>query len=191
MGETPDQIRQDIERTRSELTHDTDRLLDRANPRNVVDRRTRRVRDKTRRMKDRVMGSVPSSGEATESVRQTADQAADMAKSVPEQAVRQTQGNPIAAGLIAFGAGLLAASVISESRAEQRAAQRVAERGGPAVESVRRSVAESASHVKEQARESAQAAGEHLKDSASDAARTTGEHARHEAKSAADEMRGS
>ena len=30
MGETPDQIRQDIERTRSELTHDTDRLVDHA-----------------------------------------------------------------------------------------------------------------------------------------------------------------
>ncbi|WP_236572110.1 hypothetical protein [Nocardiopsis sp. FR4] len=133
------------------------------------------------------MGVTHSRGEMSGQVRHTAD----MARSVPERAVRQTQGSPIAAGLIAFGAGLLAASVISESRAEQRAAQRVSERAGEAMEPVRRAMAESAGHVKEQAAESARSAGEHLKGSATEAAQTTGEHARHEAKSAADEMRGS
>ncbi|WP_435107971.1 DUF3618 domain-containing protein [Nocardiopsis synnemataformans] len=190
MGETPDQIRQDIERTRSELTHDTDRLVDHANPRNVVHRRTRKVRHGTRDLKDRVMGSALSSGEAAEGIRHTTDQAVGMAKSLPERAVHQTQGNPIAAGLIAFGAGLLAASVLSESRAEQRAARRVGEHAD-AIEPARQAVAESAAHVKEQAVESARTAGEHLKGSASEAAQTTGEQARHEAMSAKDEMRGS
>lgn len=123
MGETPDQIRQDIERTRSELAHDTDRLLDRADPRGIVDRRTRRIRDRTRGMRDRVMGSLPFSGEADEGGRHTAGQAADMARPVQERTARRTQGELVAAGLIAFGAGLLAASVLSESRAARRVAQ--------------------------------------------------------------------
>ncbi|CAL9346839.1 hypothetical protein SUDANB121_00395 [Nocardiopsis dassonvillei] len=191
MGETPDEIRQDIDRTRSELVHDTDRLVDRARPGSIADRGTRRIRDRGRRLKDRVMGAAPSRDEVSGRVRHTADQAADLARSVPEQAVRQTQGSPVAAGLIAFGAGLLAASVLSESRAEQRAAQRLGEHAGGAVEPVRRAVAESAEHVKEQAVESARTAGEHVRDSAAEAARTTGEHARHEAGAAAEEMRGS
>ncbi|WP_017572420.1 DUF3618 domain-containing protein [Nocardiopsis halotolerans] len=188
MGETPDQIRQDIERTRSELTHDTDRLVDRANPRNVVHRRTQRMRHRAQGMRNRLMGA---SEEKAGEMRHTTNQAVGMARSMPERVEHGTQGNPIAAGLIAFGAGLLVASVISESRAEQRAAQRVGERAGPVIEPARQSVAESATHVKEQAMESAQAAGEHLKGSASESARTTGEHARDEAKSASNEMRGS
>ncbi|WP_150244015.1 DUF3618 domain-containing protein [Nocardiopsis quinghaiensis] len=191
MGETPDQIRQDIERTRSELTHDTDRLAHQADPRNIVERRTRQVRHRAQHLKDRVMGSTPSSKEVSGEMRHTAHQATDMARSVPERTAHQTQGNPVAAGLIAFGAGLLAASVISESRTEQRAAQRVGERAGPVIEPARQAMTESAEHVKEQATESARSAGEHLKGSASEAAQTTGEHAQHKARSAAEEMRGS
>ncbi|NYH51460.1 MULTISPECIES: DUF3618 domain-containing protein [Nocardiopsis] len=189
MGETPDQIRHDIERTRSELTHDTDRLANRADPRNIVERRTRRVRDRAQHLRNRVMGSTPSSKEVSGEMRQTAHQATEMARSVPQQAAHQAQGNPIAAGLIAFGAGLLAASVISESRAEQRAAQRVSERAGPVIEPAKQAVTESAEHVKEQATESARSAGEHLKGSASEAAHKTGEHAQHETKAATEEMR--
>lgn len=191
MGETSDQIRQDIERTRSELTRDTDRLVDKADPRNAVNRRARRVRDKGRALKERMMGAAPSSERMTGEVRHTAGQATGMARSVPERVAHGTRDNPVAAGLIAFGAGLLAASVLAESRAERHAARRAGEYADPAIEPVRRSMAESAAHVKEEAMESARSAGEHLKGSASESARTTGEHARDEARSAAEQMRGS
>lgn len=190
MGETSDRIKQDIERTRAELTYDTDRLVDRANPRHMIDRRTQRMRDKARGLRDRVMGAAPSS-DTTENIKRNAGHMADAVKSAPQQAVQQTQGNPLAAGLIVFGAGLLAASLLSESRTEQRAAQKVQERAGGAIGSAKEAVTESAGRVKEGATESAREAGEHLKGSASEAAQSTGEHARHEAKSAAEEMRGS
>lgn len=195
MGETSDRIRQDIERTRAELTEDTDRLVNRANPRTAIDRRAHRIRRKAEGVKDRVMGSIPSQGAGEHStenpVRQNAGQMADAVKSAPQQAVQQTRGNPLAAGLIAFGAGLLAASIISESRSEQRAARRLQDHAGAMIEPVERAVSESVGRVKEQATESARDAGENLKESASERARSTGEQAQHEAKSASEEMRGS
>ncbi|MFJ5697221.1 hypothetical protein [Arthrobacter sp. NPDC093139] len=42
---------------------------------------------------------------------------------VPHKAAAKTQGNPLAAGLIAFGAGLLASSLIPPSRREREAAE--------------------------------------------------------------------
>lgn len=195
MGETSDRIRQDIERTRAELTQDTDRLVDRANPRKAIDRRTHRMRRKAGEVKDRVMGSIPSQGSGgsstRSSIRQNAEQMTDAVRSAPQQAVQQTRGNPLAAGLIAFGAGLLAASLISESRAERRAARQVQDRAGAMIEPVEQAVSGSVDRVKEQATDSTREAGEHLKESASDRARSTGEQARHEAKSASEEMRGS
>ncbi|MGW8527890.1 MULTISPECIES: DUF3618 domain-containing protein [Nocardiopsidaceae] len=195
MGETSDRIRQDIERTRAELTEDTDRLVSRANPKNVIDRRTHRMRRRAHDMKERVMGSMPSPGSGGDSaggsIRQNADQMAGAVRSAPQQALQQTQGNPLAAGLIAFGAGLLAASLLSESRAERQAAQQVQDRAGGMIEPVQRAVSESVDRVREQATESARGAGEHLKESASEKAHATGEQAQHEAKSASEEIRGS
>ena len=195
MGETSDRIRREIERTRAELTQDTDRLVNRADPRAVIDRRTHRMRRKAGKVKDRIMGSIPSQGSGEDStkssLRQNAGQLTDAVGAAPRQAVQQTQGNPLAAGLIAFGAGLLAASLISESKAERRAAQQVQDRAGAMIEPVGQAVSESVDQVKEQATESARDAGESLKESASDRARSTGEQARQEAKSASEEMRGS
>lgn len=195
MGETSDRIRQDIERTRAELTQDTDRLVNRADPRAAIDRRANRMRRKAGEVKDRVMGSIPSQGSSKDStgssIRQNAGQMADAVKSAPQQAVQQTQGNPLAAGLIAFGAGLLAASLISESRAERRAAREVQDRAGTMIAPAEQALSESVDRVKEQATESARDAGESLKESASDRAQSTGEQARHEAKSTSEKMRGS
>ncbi|MFD3685407.1 DUF3618 domain-containing protein [Nocardiopsis sp. NPDC058631] len=194
MGETSDRIRQDIELTRAELTQDTDKLVSRANPRTEIDRRTRQVRHRAQEMKDRVMGSMPSGsdGDSTGSaIRQNAGQLADTVRSAPQQAAQQTRGNPLAAGLIAFGAGLLAASLLSESKAEQRAAQQVQNRAGGMIEPVEQAVSESVDRVKEQATESARDAGEQLKESASEKAQSTGEQAQKEAKGASEEMRGS
>jgi ElaB/YqjD/DUF883 family membrane-anchored ribosome-binding protein len=183
MGEAPDRIRQDIERTRAELTEDTGRLVDRVDPRQVIERRKDRMRSRARGLRERVMGSTPSSHAAMDSVRRNAEHVGEAARSAPRQAVEQTRGNPLAAGLIAFGAGLLVASVLSESEAERRAAQRAREYA-PEVEPARRAVTESVERVRDQATESAREAGEHLKESASDAAQHTREQARDEVRTA-------
>ncbi|MDE3722219.1 DUF3618 domain-containing protein [Nocardiopsis sp. N85] len=180
MGETSDRIRQDIERTRAELTADTDRLVDRVDPRRAVERRTERVRRGARGLRDRIMGAAPSSQGAMSGIRHGTGQMGEAARSAPRQAMEQTRGNPLAAGLIAFGAGLLAASVLSESEAERKAAHKAKDQASDLIEPARRAVTESVERVRDQATESAREAGEHLKESATDAAHSTQEQVRDE-----------
>ncbi|GAA3306415.1 DUF3618 domain-containing protein [Nonomuraea dietziae] len=136
MGTRPDEIRQEISQTRAELTGDVDRLAERTSPSRIARRRAARVRAAARTWRERVMG-VPTQAaqtgrqaahqtaetgrQAAHQVAETGRQAVDAVASVPAQAARTARGNPMAAGLIAFGAGLLAASVIPETRAEREA----------------------------------------------------------------------
>ncbi|MDA0565696.1 DUF3618 domain-containing protein [Streptomonospora sp. S1-112] len=188
MGTAPDQIRGDIELTRAELTRDVNRLADRTSPRAIARRRTEAVRHRAHHMRERVMGSA---SQTSGSMKEGGGQAMDAVRSVPDQVVHQTQGNPVAAGLIAFGAGLLAASLLSESKAERQAAQRLREEAGDAVRPVEQSVAESAERLKGGARESARQAAEEVKGSAQGAAQATGRQAQEDARHVSETARDS
>ena len=62
---------------------------------------------------------------AAGSARDRASQVGDTVGEAPTMMRRQTRGNPAAAGLIAFGTGMLAAALLPESRREQEAARRI------------------------------------------------------------------
>ena len=100
MSTDPDLIRADIERTRANLSDDVNALADEVNPKNVVRRKTRKVTGAFGSMKDSVMGTASeaqgTAGDALHSV-------GEAAANAPAQVSRRTQGNPLAAGLIAFG----------------------------------------------------------------------------------------
>jgi hypothetical protein len=61
--------------------------------------------------------------------------AADMASSALEQARKRTWGNPLAAGLVVFGAGWLLSSLLPATEREQQAAAQLkdlaVEKGSP------------------------------------------------------------
>ena len=78
---------------------------------------------------------------------------------------RQTRGNPLAAGLVAFGLGALLGSLIPSTEPERRAAEAVKDAAGPAVEGAK----EMARDAVEQVKPAVQEAGEQLKQAASDA----------------------
>ena len=59
--------------------------------------------------------------------------AGELLQQAPRKVAQATQGSPIGVGLIAFGAGMLAAALVPETEAERRAAQQVAEYAGPAL----------------------------------------------------------
>src|SRR5690606_18327300 len=105
-------------------------------------------------------------------------QAGQAVQQAPDLAREQTRGNPLAAGLVAFGVGLLASSLVPASTAEQEKAAELMERGGEALEPVKQAAAESAQHLKEGAREVTQSAAAEVKDTAAQAARTTQDEAR-------------
>src|SRR5688500_12855407 len=153
-SDDPDEIRNDIERTRRELGQDVDALADKVNPAKAMERQTDKVRRAATRMKDRVMGT------ASDVVDSTQDAVAD----APRKVASATQGNPIAVGLIAFGVGLLAASLIPASRAEQQAAEKVKDAAAPLVDEAKDVAMESADHLREPAKEAAEAVKDRAKE---------------------------
>jgi len=189
MAEEPDRIRNEIEATRSDLARNVDRLADRTVPTRVARRRWVGVKERARGVSEKVMGaSRDAAGTASDVAAGVADKASDVADSArqaPRAVVRQAQGNPIAAGLIAFGAGLLAASLLPATDLERRAGQTVQENAGDLVDKVREPLTESAQQVRQEVTGSAQ----QVKETARDAAQTTTDEARASAQDAAYQTR--
>jgi gas vesicle protein len=139
----------------------------------MVRRRTRRFGDGLRSAREAVMGSAQDFGESTtstgssavQSAQQTAGQVAEQARHAPEVVRRQTQGNPLAAGLIAFGAGLLVATVLPASDAERQAASRLQEAAQP----LKEKAIEAGQEMRSNLQESAQGAMGEIQDRARDA----------------------
>jgi len=189
----PQEIREEIERTRAELSQDVDTLGDKVSPSHVARRKVDQAKSGMTRVKDRVMGSAhdtvgsaqgsahgmadrgrEAASSVADSARHTASSVAETAGSAPRMVREQTQGNPLAAGLVAFGLGLVVASLAPSSRAEQRAVKAVEEKAAPFVEDAKATASEMAHDLQEPAREGAEA----VRDAAKDAARAVGQHGR-------------
>lgn len=189
MSTDPDQIRREIESTRNNLSSDVDALAYKVSPGRIVDDRKQRARSALQNVRDTVMGSASDLGHATSngahSVSDRASSAAatvgdkahsaaatagDAAHRAPHVLRQKSEGNPLAAGLIAFGVGMLASSLIPATRREQQVAtqarQKAAEHGG----AVTQKLGEVATELKEDLREPAQHAAESVKSTAQDAA---------------------
>lgn len=175
MGKEPEVIENDIESTRADLSRNFDALADRVSPGRVAARKVDILKGKLSGAKDTVMGKAESvsgtAGSAGGSISDTASKVSDQAK-----------GNPLAAGLIAFGAGWLVSSLIPASDAESKLAGQVVdsakEHGQPLVEHAKTVGQEVGQDLKEKAgdavtdiKESAGDAGQHVKDEGQSAAR--------------------
>ncbi|SES43339.1 MULTISPECIES: DUF3618 domain-containing protein [Lentzea] len=186
MGTTPDQIRREIDDTRAELVDDANRLVDRTSPRRIAQRRTQKIRNGLGRMRDSVMGTASGTTstvhdqahQAKNAVAGNAERAVEAAQDAPRQAMRQAQGSPIAAGLIAFGGGLLVASLLPRSQAEQQIVAEIGDRASDVIEPAKQALAESAGHLKEELGSDVRDAAGEVGQTATDAARTTADHGR-------------
>ena len=196
MSTDPDQIRSEIDQTQRELSADVDALTDKLSPPRIVERRVRRTRYAMTNMKDRIMGNTSdayqtagsaasAAGEsvstrasaARDTVAGTASSAVDTARSAPETMRRRTEGNPLAAGLIAFGAGWLISSLLPATAPEQHVATQVkdfaTEKGRP----VAQQLGEAAQQAREQLREPVRQSAESVKQTATDAAQAVTDQA--------------
>lgn len=200
MGQSAAELRADIARRRDDMSSTLDALGERVSPRHLVRRRTRRVTAYFERARDAVMGTAHDAAgmarsatgsptDATSGLASSAShrlhEAGDTMRSTPAAAVRQTRGNPIAAGLVAFGVGLLVGSMPPPTDPEERMALAVEDRAQPVLNEAREVVSDVAGHVKESARE---AAGE-LRESTREATDEVGQQARSEGRRVADAAR--
>ena len=178
MSNDPEQIRREIERTRSDLSDNVNALGDKVNPGSIAKRQVSRVRGAATSVKDAVLGSA---SDAADTGQQVATTMGDAVSDAPSAVARRAQGSPIAAGLIAFGAGLLVSSLLPASNVEQQAAEKVKDTAQPMVDNLTDTAKEVAGNLKEPA----QQAMEEVKTTATDAAATV----KDEATSAADDVK--
>jgi uncharacterized protein DUF3618 len=197
----------DIEATRASLSRDIDELTEKVSPARVVDRRKQAAKGKLGEMRDKVMGagpdldavrshlpgsgsgagvgsSGPGVGERASGVASNVSgTVSDTASSTVDTLGAKAHGNPLAAGLVAFGAGMLISALLPASQKEaqvaQQAVQAAKEHGQPVLEEaksvgqqvgadLKESAVESAQQVKDTATESAA----HVKDQGQSSAQT-------------------
>ena len=166
MSENPDVIRADIEATRARLGTNVDAVADKVTPSHIVQRQTDKVKDAVFGVKEKVMGAADHTAGNVHSA--TGTRLSDAGAAIgdaPTQVKTKTQGNPLAAGLIAFGAGLLVSSLIPASQKEREAADALK----TAAEPLTTELTEAAKHVAEGLKEPAQEAMENVKSTAADA----------------------
>jgi hypothetical protein len=184
----PEEIQRDIERTRASLSADVDRLNEKVAPSKVVGRRAAHLKGAATSVKDRVMGSAGessglhgagdsvSSGTASakHAVGSAASSVGDAASAAPQTVRRQTQGNPLAAGLVAFGIGWLLSSLPPASERERNVAEIAEDKAGELAEPVKETARDVAGNLQEPVQHSA----EQVKAAATDAAAATADEAK-------------
>jgi cell division septum initiation protein DivIVA len=189
MSNDPDQIRSNIEHTQQNLTADFDALTEKVSPPRIMERRVERTRSAMTTMKDRIMGGTAdrtsnvggtvssTASSAKDTLASTASSAADVANATPDMARRRVQGNPLAAGLIAFGAGWLLSSLLPATEPEQQVASQVKdlamEKGRPLAQELSQAGQEAAQELRESAQQRAQS----IQETAVGAASTISEEA--------------
>jgi ElaB/YqjD/DUF883 family membrane-anchored ribosome-binding protein len=178
----------DIEATRSNLTRDIDELTDKVSPARVMDRRKQAAKGRIGSVRDKVMGSAAAaSGKVSGTTSNATGSVSDTATDALSGIESRTQGNPLAAGLVAFGAGLLISALIPASEKETLAAQRLTEvakeQGQPLIAEAKSVGQDMAADLKESATDSAQ----HLKSAAQDSTRTVKQAGQSSAQNVKDE----
>ncbi|MCS5723904.1 DUF3618 domain-containing protein [Herbiconiux sp. CPCC 203407] len=178
MTDSPEEIRARIEQTRAELGGDVDALADKVTPSKIVGRQTDKVKGAVGSVKDRVFGVAD---DVKSSVSSHSGDASGAVSDAKDKVQAKAEGNPLAVGLIAFGVGLLAASLIPASTKEKDVASDLKEKAQPLVEQVTDAAKEVGQNLKEPAQDAAAA----VKDAATGAV----DNVRSEATSAADEVK--
>lgn len=174
---SPEQIQREIEQTRAALSGNVDRLTEKVSPGRVVSRRVDKVKGGAGSLRDGVMGAGDDSGGlsgAGDSLSSAAGGLKDSVGSAPQAVRSQTQGNPLAAGVIAFGLGWLLSSLAPASDAEQQLAASAEAKAKELAEPLK----EAGQQLAQDMKQPVQGAVEQVKSTASDAASDTAQQAK-------------
>lgn len=190
---TPDErerLRREIAQRRADMGRTVAAIEYRVRPSNVASRQLGRMRGGFQRARTTVMGSPDydtrrrtgewrekaggyanqareQAGDYREQVAGYAQDAAEGVREAPDRAIQATRGNPLAAGMIAFGLGALIGSLPPASETERRAARGLREEFE---EPLREELQSSGEQMQEHVQQEAQRGVEQVKETAQDAA---------------------
>ncbi|MBA2415286.1 MAG: DUF3618 domain-containing protein [Geodermatophilaceae bacterium] len=186
MGTDAEQLRREIEQTRQELTYDADALTEKVSPARIMDRRVGRAKNALTNAKEKVMGSASDASHSSQStLSSAASGVADSTSDLAGSAKQRAQGNPLAAGLMAFGAGWLVSALIPASQREQQAAGQLVDAAREHSQPLTENLGQIAGEIKDNMQEPAQQAAQAVSDTASEAA----ENVKNEGRSAAESVK--
>lgn len=146
----PEEIRPEIEATRANLSQNVNALGDAVTPGGIAKRQAEKAAGVAVGLKDKVMGSVE---DAAGTVSSGTSDLSDAVAVTPQALAARSRGNPMAAGLIALGAGWLLGSLLPASAVERQAAAWVKEKAEPLVSELQEVAKEAAANLKEPAQE--------------------------------------
>ena len=181
---SPDEIRAQIEETRSRLDVDVDALADKVDPHQIAERQKDKVRSRVTDVKESIMGGVRSVQDKASDV--LPDSPNGAASSAASNAKATATGHPIIVGAIAFGAGWLLSSLLPSTQSEQQLAGRAKEAAAPLTEQVKETAKNAGQEIAGNLKEPAQQAAQHVQGTAKDAASTVQD----EGRSAAQDVKG-
>lgn len=161
MGQSTQELRREIEDARSSMSRDLDAIGDRVSPRRMAERRVQRTRRWFSSAREHVFGMADHArARGGDGMHDVADSLSERAHAVagtvgeaPQTASRRTQGNPMAAGAVAFGVGFLASLVTGPTEVERDAVARVADAAQPIVEPLKEQLGDAAHQVADTVKE--------------------------------------
>jgi hypothetical protein len=173
VGATEDALRRENElryeagNQRDRMGDTLDAIGDRLSPERMVERRKAAVGQRFRSVTESIMGSPDyrepvtnrmraQAGGAMQSASETAQSVGARMQHAPEALAEQTSGNPVAAGLVAFGAGVLLATAFPSSRTERRLVGEAKPQLQQAAEQLKGAGVEAGTNVRGRAVESAE-----------------------------------
>jgi hypothetical protein len=192
MVDRTDQLREDIDQKREDIGYTVDQIQNRVSPGRITARGSYRFRRWWIDTRDRILGNDQSEYPWERQVQGISDRVVDVTDrasevlsdvrdgvaETPKMLRRQTQGNPVAAGFIAFGGGLLVGTLLPETQTERDAARRLeptvsgmAQEAGEIGKDMAEDVKTTAVEAMDEVRDSASAAAEGVKDEAKEAMR--------------------
>lgn len=181
------ELRQEADARRDAIARDVELVTDRVSPGRIADRQKAKFRQQVSGVRDSVFGTSDRnrvdhrSSYQVDSGTSMKDRAGDAVQHVkdatPNSVGEFAEGNPLAAGLIGLGLGLLAATLIPTTPEEQKiadkaqdtidsAAEQIAHSGQQAAEAVKPAAADAVAEVKSSAQDSVESIKSDAKDAA-------------------------
>jgi Protein of unknown function (DUF3618) len=164
VAQTADELEADIAHTREDMSATLGAIGDQVSPKRVVESVTHRIRRWIESARDGIMGSASEvEGYGGQGGAEVGGGGEHRAPGTAAMAA-QNQGNPLAAGLIAFGAGLLVGSLLPATKVEQQGLSAIADKAEPAIDAAVEAASELGHGLQQSAEQAASQLGEALTD---------------------------